>query len=335
MNPNHSASVAALRAPDQEHAAKEMVSRSEYGFLTKIGILVAIVSPQVLQAQVITGFDSSSWTLNSGNFQPGVGNVPAYSGLGILDPNTLQLNASGSPTLNTGDCVSAAWYNTKVAVTTFQVSFTWEVTKFYGYGGNFGPADGFTFVFQNQGLNATGGFGYGLGYFDNGTPGISKSAGLEFRTYGAGTGYVENAAIVKYGGDLVAGSPVDLTALNHPIDVKISYDGTTLKESLKDQITGGTFSVCYTANIAAAVGASTAYVGFTGGTGNGTMDDFITNFSFTGSPGPTGPIGSPCPVPEPSGFGLAMGAILGGFGLVRMQMRRTMVDNAPMAIPPT
>jgi hypothetical protein len=291
--------------------------------------LCAIASCDLLHGEVITGFDNSQWSLNSAIFHlnGGSGNVPAATGLAILDPNTLKLNAAGSDTVNVGDAVNSAWYKTKVSVSSFQVSFTWKVTAFYGYGANFGPADGFTFVFQNQGLDAAGGFGYGLGYFDNGTPGITKSAGLEFRTYGAGTGYVENAGLVTYGGNLGAGSAVNLDELNHPIDVAITYDGSTLTEALKDTITGGTFSTCYRANIAAAVGDSTAYVGFTGGTGNGTMDDFITNFQYSSS-GPTST--PPCPeppppqppctdpsCPEPGSYTLASGVLLAGLGLAR------------------
>jgi Cohesin domain/Ig-like domain CHU_C associated len=286
----------AVRGPTERNGTfNELDSPCDYGWIRKWVTLVVIAAPQLLRGDTITGFDSSRWSLFSGYYQPGSGNVPAYSGLALLDTNTLQLNASSSPTLNTGDCVSAAWYNTKVAVNSFQATFTWEVTG-ADFSSGFGPADGFTFVFQNQGLDANGGFGGGLGYFTYGTPGITTSAGLEFRVYRAGTGYVENAGLVTYGGDLGDGAAVSLDALNHPIDITITYDGTTLTETLKDQITGGTFSTSYSANIPAAVGNSTAFVGFTSGTGNGTMDDFITNFRFD-SPGIVPPPPPP-PLPE-------------------------------------
>jgi hypothetical protein len=298
MRSDSSAPEAVRRPRERSGTIHKSDNLRHYGWLRKWVTLIAIATPQLLQGDTITGFDNSRWSLFSGNYQPGSGNVPGYSGLGILDPNTLQLNASSSPTLNTGDCVSAAWYNTKVAVNSFQATFTWEVTG-ADFSSGFGPADGFTFVFQNQGLDANGGFGGGLGYFTYGTPGITTSAGLEFRVYRAGTGYVENAGLVTYGGDLGDGAAVSLDALNHPIDITITYDGTTLTETLKDQLTGGTFSTSYNANIPAAVGDSTAFVGFTSGTGNGTMDDFITNFRFDSSgfvPPPPPPPPPPLPV---------------------------------------
>ena len=50
------------------------------------------------------------------------------------------------------------------------------------------------------------------------------------------------------------------------MDAHITYDGTTLNLTLTD-LTMVTFSQPFTINIPGTVGGSTAYFGFTGGTG--------------------------------------------------------------------
>jgi len=45
------------------------------------------------------------------------------------------------------------------------------------------------------------------------------------------------------------------------------YDGTTLTLTITDQVTTASFTTSTAINIPATVGSSTAYVGFTGGTG--------------------------------------------------------------------
>jgi hypothetical protein len=57
--------------------------------------------------------------------------------------------------------------------------------------------------------------------------------------------------------------------------------GPTLTEILTDTVTNATSFKVYAANIPNAVGAPTAYVGFTGGTGGATSTQTISNFSFT------------------------------------------------------
>jgi hypothetical protein len=62
---------------------------------------------------------------------------------------------------------------------------------------------------------------------------------------------------------------------------KLTYDGTTLTLNLTDQKTNATFTQGFPVNIPAAVSSTSAYVGFTGGTGGLTAYQKILNWTFT------------------------------------------------------
>jgi hypothetical protein len=67
---------------------------------------------------------------------------------------------------------------------------------------------------------------------------------------------------------------------------QLTYDGTTLTLTLTDQVnTSQTFTTSWTVNIPAIVGSTTAYVGFTGGTGYSVANQDILTWTYT--PGPT------------------------------------------------
>jgi len=63
--------------------------------------------------------------------------------------------------------------------------------------------------------------------------------------------------------------------------VHMVYDGTTLTMTITDATTNATFTSSWPINIAATVGASTAYVGFTGGTGGNSAIQDIQSWSFS------------------------------------------------------
>ena len=65
------------------------------------------------------------------------------------------------------------------------------------------------------------------------------------------------------------------------ISAQLVYNGTTLTLNLTDTVTNNTFSQAFTINIPSTVGANTAYVGFTGGTGGGTAIQNIKTWTFT------------------------------------------------------
>jgi hypothetical protein len=59
--------------------------------------------------------------------------------------------------------------------------------------------------------------------------------------------------------------------------VTLTYDGTTLSETILDNKTAATFSTSYTVNIESIVGGKQAFVGFTGATGGETaVQDILT-----------------------------------------------------------
>jgi hypothetical protein len=73
-------------------------------------------------------------------------------------------------------------------------------------------------------------------------------------------------------------SGIDLLS-NHPFKIDLSYDGFTLRETVRDQITGATFNTSYVVNIRSVIGSDTAFVGFTGGTGGASAVQDIQNWT--------------------------------------------------------
>jgi hypothetical protein len=135
-----------------------------------------------------------------------------------------------------------------------------------------------TNVAQGGGPTALGIDGAGLGYGGynaaNGTAGqafgLLNSVAISFAQYASGgdpsnsIGFYTNGA-TPYGSGISTG-----LTFNTTFNVTLTYSGTSL--SLTMQATGGgtTFSHTFTGvNIPSIVGANTAYVGFTGGSGGG------------------------------------------------------------------
>jgi hypothetical protein len=178
---------------------------------------------------------------------------------------------------------TSVWYNTPVSVGAFSTTFTLQDHP------NNGAADSLNFVIQNDpaGTGALGGGGGGGGY-----AGIQHSVAVKFDLYSGGT-HTATTGLYTNGanpGEAPGGNSIAL-GLNlgsgDPMQVTLTYDGTNLIETVRDTVTGGTFSHVYTINLAQVMGASTAYVGFTGGTGgeNATQDILNWSGSFQTSSG--------------------------------------------------
>ena len=60
------------------------------------------------------------------------------------------------------------------------------------------------------------------------------------------------------------------------------YDGSNLTMTLVDTATNGTATKVFPVNIPGAVGGNTAYVGFTGGTGNLTTTQGVLSWTYSG-----------------------------------------------------
>jgi Chitobiase/beta-hexosaminidase C-terminal domain/Legume lectin domain len=174
------------------------------------------------------------------------------------------LNAAGS-----------AFWSQPVGVSSFSTQFLFQLD---------GPpplADGFTFTIQNVGPTALGGSAGALGYAP-----IAKSVAIKFDLYnnaGEGTDstgvYTDGAsptvpAVDMTSSGVILGSGDGMLA-------NVTYDGTTLTMVLTDTVTTDTFTLTKTINIPSIVGANTAYVGFTAGSGGYTASQKILSWTYT------------------------------------------------------
>jgi hypothetical protein len=156
----------------------------------------------------------------------------------------------------------AIWYSTPVNVQKFTTDFTFQITPATAK-----ASDGMTFTIQNTGLTAHGGIGGALGY-----QGIKQSVAVKFDTFsnaGEGvnsTGFYTNGAAPTVPALDLTSSGVNLHS-GHIMHAHLTYDGTTLTLNLTDTVTNATFTASQAINIPGTVGANTALVGFTAGTG--------------------------------------------------------------------
>ena len=172
----------------------------------------------------------------------------------------------------------SAWFNSKVYVGSFITDFDFQQYN----DGSLG--DGLTFTIQNQGANAFGSAGAGLGY-----QGITKSVAVKFDLYGdvvsndgVGPGYTglyTNGAAPTVPAVNLAGNLVNLTD-GHPMHAHITYNGATLILSITDLSTGAHQTHNFPVNIQQTIGTDTAYIGFTGSTGDGADRQNITSWSY-------------------------------------------------------
>ncbi len=206
---------------------------------------------------------------------------PSATGLQLngatkVNANSLELTDGGSYE------AGSAFWTTPVNIQSFTTNFTFQLTS--------AVADGFTFTIQNAGTTALGNLGGGLGYGVNPnggtTGGIAKSVAIKFDIFsnsGEGadsTGIFTNGASPTNPAVNLTSSGIVLSS-GDTISAQLAYNGTTLTLTLTDTVTNDTFSQAFTVNIPSTVGANTAYVGFTGGTGGGTAIQNIKTWTFT------------------------------------------------------
>lgn len=194
------------------------------------------------------------------------------------------------------------WSNTRVNITTFTTTFTFDLNDAKA----FDFADGLMIVFHNdpRGLMAAGPGGGGLGYGHD-SPGpidplaIVNSVGVKFDTFMGNPCEVSDNATGLFtdgrsptcpepGSDDVQvdlnGTGIDLHRDRNPMQATLSYDGATLTETIANLTTGASFTQTYPVDIAAHVMDTMAYVGFSGGTGGAAEVTDIE--SWTGTFGP-------------------------------------------------
>jgi hypothetical protein len=257
-----------------------------------IGPITISSTTQVQAIAVASGYNNSS--VASGTYTigtPPVLNFPngfsSVAGLTLngsatnTDDSRLQLTDGGQH--QAGSVFSSA----AVDIRNFTSDFTFQLS------GSAPLGDGITFTIQARGPTALGPSGGGLGYgpgSPGGTGGIPNSVAVKFdiyNNYGEGT----SSTGVYVNGASPTIPTVSLTSSNialsngDTVTVHLVYDGTTLQMTITDPVTNGKYVSSKTINIPSTIGATSAYVGFTGGTGGATASQKILTWVFKSTAG--------------------------------------------------
>jgi hypothetical protein len=190
-----------------------------------------------------------------------------FNGHSKLNGTRLQLTDGGATEQ------ASAYWGTLVNVQTFTNDFTFQLTN--------PNADGMTFVIQDKGLTALGAAGGGLGY-----AGITASVAVKFDLFdNNGEGNNSTGLYVNGAGPSTPATTFGGGVNLHSGDifhVHMTYDGTTLTMTITDTaVVADTFTTSWVVNIPGTVGANTAYLGFTGGTGGLTATQEILTWTYT------------------------------------------------------
>jgi Legume lectin domain len=263
--------------------------------MRRIGVCVTLAGLLALSvgSAAAQSFNYQDFSSNAGLTLNGFATAPFLSG----GRDVLRLTDTGS--LEAG----SAWH----AVTlpsdgSFSTAFAFVIAPPNG-------ADGMTFALQAAGATALGNFGGDLGY---GT--ITPSLAVEFDTYdNAPADPNGNHVGIDLNGDVASvltALPPGTLADGESWFAWIDYDGST--DSLEVRLSRSTTRptnalLTYSIDVPTQLGTTTAWVGFTGGTGGSTDDHDVLQWSFT-----TGyaPQQIDVSVPALGPFGLALLAFL-------------------------
>jgi hypothetical protein len=227
--------------------------------------------------------NGTDWTLNSSGTSPAQGEFLTNNVIELTD-----LHASET---------TSFFFNVAMYVGAFEAS--WIYTDVGADGTANATADGFTFCLANNpkgpnavGTEAGGAGGSGLAYV-----GITNSFALASELYDNGDNAPGIAITTNGIGSLGAGFTAAQGGYNygptgnvlitsgHGIEYDLVYDGQTLKVTLTDTNTSATFETNYeNVAIPAAVGASSALIGFTAATGGVDAVQTIANFTYVPLP---------------------------------------------------
>lgn len=183
-----------------------------------------------------------------------------------------------------GYVARSVFWTTPVNIQSFTTDFTFQQTA----GSNTG--DGMAFVLQNVSPAALGplggGLGYGPGLAGQTGGGIGNSIAIKFDLYDNSGEGVNSSGLYANGASPTTPA-VDLTAsginlhLGDIMRAHVTYDGTTLSLTITDTASGVSFANSWVVNIPTTVNSSTAYVGFTGGTGGVTAVQYVITWTYS------------------------------------------------------
>jgi Domain of unknown function (DUF1929)/Legume lectin domain/PKD domain len=277
------------------------ISTCTYVSPTQINVNLSIAANAVLGGHnvIVTNADGQSATfINGFTVTQDLGNTVKL-GTGFT-AGALVLNGNGKLNgsvleITDGNLSedSSAWYATRVNVQTFVNDFTFQITPGL-------TADGFTFALQSASTAALGPGGGGLGYgaLMAGAPGgLPTSVAIKFDIFdnnGEGvnsTGLYVNGASPSLPAVDLTPSGIDLHS-GDIFAVHMTYDGTSLVMTVTDTVTNAVFTNALPIDIPGTVGATTAYAGFTGGTGGISATQNILTWTL----GPLAPVVAFTPV---------------------------------------
>jgi hypothetical protein len=175
--------------------------------------------------------------------------------------------------------VASAFFNAPVNVQSFTSVFSFQLTN--------PAADGVTFTIQNAGLTAIGSPGGGLGYgkLSTQTAAIPNSVAVKFDLFNnSGEGSNSTGLFVNGKAPTVPATTLGGGVNLHSGDVflvKLHYNGVDLTLTITDSShPSQTFTTSFPIDIPATVGGTTAFVGFTAGTGGQTAKQEILNWTY-------------------------------------------------------
>jgi len=249
---------------------------------------IAVNSSMTLEAiAVASGYNESSissamYTIGSAptiNFSNGFASVAGLTLNGSAvnsDDSRLQLT-TGAPNQS-----GSFFWSTPVNIQSFVTDFQFQLS------GSPPLADGITFTIQAYAPTALGPLGGGLGYGPDrpsSARGIPNSMAIKFDIYnnaGEGTDstglYLNGASPTTPAIDL-SNSGISLSS-GDVISAHLTYDGATLNLTLNDVVAAKTYTTSFPIDLPETIGASAAYVGFTGGTGGLTSSQKILGWTF-------------------------------------------------------
>ena len=260
-------------------SAKLLLFRKVFpGFLAVMAMGFMQADAQMITGNFTEGAGGTEWTLGD-NVSGGGPGLPTISA-GKLNI-TQDISGTGG---------TSAYYNTKQDISSsFSASFTWTLNS-----GT--PGDGFLFSIQNGSLTPIG-----IGYIGGGQKGYTTGVSIGIENYGPPR-YLELVVPgVTTQVDLTS-SGLDCATSGKIINFNIAYDGVnSFSVDLTQGITAFNHTFTLGGTLASVIGASTSYVGFTGGSGGATESQTISNFNLG-------------PVPEPGTWALL--ALTGTFFMV-------------------